>query len=92
MTETKAHASHADIVNRLRRADGHLRSVIEMIEAGRGCLDIAQQLQAVEKAITQAKKALIQDHINHCIDDIAAPIAKDDRARIEEFKLIAKYL
>ena len=86
------HASHGDIVKRLRRADGHLRSVIEMIEQGRACLDIAQQLQAVEMAIVQAKKTLIHDHIDHCLVDIAKPLGKDDRARIDEFKLIAKYL
>lgn len=90
--ETHVHAEHPEIVKRLRRADGHLRSVIEMIESGRGCLDIAQQLQAVEKAIVQAKKALIHDHIDHCLEDIAEPLGKDDRSRIDEFKLIAKYL
>ena len=89
---SEAHASHGDIVKRLRRADGHLRSVIEMIEQGRACLDIAQQLLAVEKAIVQAKKTLIHDHIDHCLVDIAEPLGKDDRARIDEFKLIAKYL
>lgn len=92
MSEGHTHVTHSDIAKRLRRADGHLRSVIEMIEAGRGCLDIAQQLQAVESAIVQAKKALIHDHIDHCLDEIAEPIAKGDRARIDEFKLIAKYL
>lgn len=90
--EVHVHAAHPEIVKRLRRADGHLRSVIEMIESGRGCLDIAQQLQAVEKAIVQAKKALIHDHIDHCLDDIAVPLGKDDRSRIDDFKLIAKYL
>ena len=60
--------------------------------SGRPCLDIAQQLQAVEKAIVQAKKTLIQDHIDHCLDDLAAPLPRQERVRIEEFKLIAKYL
>lgn len=55
------HQSHPAIVKRLRRAGGHLNSIVEMIEQGRSCLDIAQQLQAVEKAIQQAKKTLIQD-------------------------------
>jgi len=34
-----------------------------MIETQRPCLDVAQQLYAVEKAIAQAKKTLIHDHI-----------------------------
>lgn len=92
MSSSSAHPSHPEIVNRLRRADGHLRAIIEMIEAGRPCLDIAQQLQAVEKAVVQAKKTLIQDHIDHCLDDLAAPLPREERERIEEFKLIAKYL
>lgn len=59
MSEPHLHASHTDIAKRLKRAEGHLRKVIEMIESGRACLDIAQQLQAVESAITGAKRTLI---------------------------------
>lgn len=65
MTE-HIHAYHADIAKRLKRANGHLKSIIEMIETERSCVDIAQQLYAVEKALVQAKKTLIQDHIDHC--------------------------
>ncbi|PSM19724.1 metal-sensing transcriptional repressor [Nitratireductor sp. StC3] len=86
------HETHPQIVKRLKRADGHLRSVIEMIEAGRSCLDIAQQLHAVEKAIAQAKKTLIQDHLDHCLEEVVGPLARDRRRSIDEFKEIAKYL
>lgn len=86
------HESHPDIVRRLKRADGHLQGVIEMIEAGRTCLDIAQQLHAVEKAIGQAKKALIQDHLDNCLAEVAAPLAREQRRSIDEFKAITKYL
>lgn len=76
MTEPHIHASHPGIVKRLKRADGHLRHVIEMIEAGKPCTEIAVQLQAVESAITAAKRTLIHDHIDHCLgaggeDDLA---------------------
>ncbi|RFB76406.1 metal-sensing transcriptional repressor [Methylovirgula sp. 4M-Z18] len=86
------HQSHPDIIKRLKRADGHLKSVIEMIEAGRPCLDIAQQLHAVEKAIGQAKKTLIQDHLDHCLEDVVGPLPSDRRRTIDEFKEITKYL
>ncbi|TIN18629.1 MAG: metal-sensing transcriptional repressor [Mesorhizobium sp.] len=86
------HETHPDIVKRLKRADGHLRAVVEMIEAGRPCLDIAQQLHAVEKAISQAKKTLIQDHLNHCLEDVVGPLAREQRRSIDEFKDITKYL
>ena len=86
------HEKHPQIVKRLKRADGHLRGVIEMIEAGRPCLDIAQQLHAVEKAIAQAKKTLIQDHLDHCLEEVVGPLARERRRSIDEFKEIAKYL
>ncbi|MER8880262.1 metal-sensing transcriptional repressor [Mesorhizobium sp. M0684] len=86
------HETHPDIVKRLKRADGHLKGVIEMIEAGRPCLDLAQQLHAVEKAISQAKKTLIQDHLNHCLEDLVGPLAREQRRSIDEFKDITKYL
>lgn len=82
------HQTHADVIKRLRRAAGHLDSVVAMLEGDRPCLDIAQQLHAVEKAITQAKRTLIQDHIDHCLD----ATTKARGATLEEFKQIAKYL
>ncbi|ARC38399.1 metal resistance protein [Paracoccus yeei] len=89
---SQTHQSHPEIVKRLKRADGHLRGVIEMIEGGRPCLDIAQQLHAVEKAIAQAKKTLIQDHLDHCLEEVVGPLGRDRRQSIDEFKEIAKYL
>ena len=92
MTSRELHKSHPEIVNRLRRAEGHLRSIIEMFEAGRRCLDIAQQLQAVEQAVTQAKRILVHDHIDHCLENGAKRDARAARKSLAESKLITKYL
>lgn len=86
------HETHPEVINRLKRAGGHLASIVAMIEDGRACLDIAQQLQAVEKAIGQAKKTLIQDHLDHCLEDVVGPLARDQRRSIDDFKEITKYL
>lgn len=86
------HESHPDIVKRLKRAEGHLRSITGMIEAGRPCLELAQQLHAVEKAISEAKKTLIRDHLDHCLEDVAGTMSRDQRGLIDEFKSITKYL
>ena len=91
MSESHLHESHPEIAKRLKRAEGHLRKVIEMIETGRPCLELAQQLHAVEKAIGQAKKNLIQDHLDHCLEDVVGPLAREQRRSIDEFKEIAKY-
>lgn len=91
MTE-HSHSTHPAIVKRLKRAEGHLRGIIAMLEGGRPCLDIAQQLHAVEKAVGQAKRTLIQDHLDHCLEETVGPLARDKRRSIDEFKEITKYL
>ena len=92
MSEKHLHESHPAIARRLKRAEGHLRSVIDMIAAGRPCLDITQQLHAVEKAVGQAKRTLIQDHLDHCLEETVGPLPRAQRRAIDEFKEITKYL
>jgi hypothetical protein NreA len=87
------HTTHPKIIRRLKRADGHLKSVITMLEDGRGCLEITQQLHAVEKAITNAKNTLVHDHIDHCFDEtLFEKDVQQTRALMAEFKSITKYL
>ena len=82
------HASHPDIVRRLKRAHGHLAGVIGMFEAGRPCVDLAQQLHAVEAAVAKAKREMIHDHIEHCLEDDSDGAGD----AIRELKEITKYL
>ncbi len=86
------HETHPAIIKRLRRAGGHLASVIEMLEQGRPCLEVAQQLQAVEKAVIQAKKTLIQDHLDHCLDHMVDGRSGRRQSSLDEFRQIARYL
>ena len=83
---------HAAIAKRLKRANGHLETIIEMIDQGRPCAQIAQQLQAVEGAIENAKKALIHDHISHSLDKSLKAAGVKGQALLRDFRLIAKYL
>jgi DNA-binding FrmR family transcriptional regulator len=92
MDNEALHESHSNIVLRLKRAEGHLRSTIAMIEAGRNCVELAQQLHAIEKAITNAKKALIHDHVDHCLEAQSGSDAASAKAALAEFKEISKYL
>lgn len=86
------HESHPDIIKRLKRADGHLRSIIKMLEDSRPCVEIAQQMHAVEKAITNAKETLVRDHIEHCLEHAIESGGKKSKNSINEFKEITKYL
>ena len=86
------HASHPDIIIRLKRAEGHLRSIIAMIEAKRPCIELAQQLHAVEKAVGNAKCELIHDHIDHCLEEAATDSGAGAKRALKEFKALSKYL
>jgi hypothetical protein NreA len=86
------HSTHAATLKRLKRADGHLRSVIGMIESGRDCVEVAQQLHAVEKAISEAKKTLIRDHLDHCLGDAVAELPTDQQKAVAAFRDITRYL
>ena len=90
--EYMPHQNHPAIIRRLKRADGHLQVIINMIEEGRPCLQLAQQLQAVESAIMNAKKALIHDHIDHCLDQSIRTPGRKGNVVLREFKTITKYL
>lgn len=86
------HASHPAIVVRLKRAHGHLHSILTMFADGRPCVDLAQQLHAVENAVANAKRELIHDHIEHCLGDGEDASGKERTAAMREFKALAKYL
>ncbi len=86
------HSSHPDIVARLKRAHGHLGSVLTMFADARSCLDLAQQLHAVEGAVSNAKRELIHDHIEHCLGEGSDAKGMEPKEALREFKALSKYL
>ncbi|WP_339745820.1 metal-sensing transcriptional repressor [uncultured Maricaulis sp.] len=87
-----SHANNSDILKRLARARGHLTSVVTMVEEGRDALAIAQQMQAVIKALEKTKQVLILDHIDHHLVEASEDLPPDVRDRLAEFREISKYL
>lgn len=43
-----------DVVNRLRRIEGQVRGLVDMIQEGRSCEDVALQMSAARKAMDKA--------------------------------------
>lgn len=51
-TVSAAHSeTQRDVVNRLKRIEGQIRGLIDMVESGRACEDVAQQMSAARKAM-----------------------------------------
>lgn len=59
------------IVNKLKRTQGHLNRVIDMIERNEDCSDVLVQLAAVKGEIKNAGNQLLKEHIEHCIVEAA---------------------
>jgi CsoR family transcriptional regulator, copper-sensing transcriptional repressor len=43
-----------DVINRLKRIEGQVRGLIDMVDSGRPCEDVAQQMSAARKAMDKA--------------------------------------
>ena len=55
------------ILTRLKRAHGHLATVIRMLEDGNDCEDVLTQLAAVNKALGRSGYALVATGLQHCM-------------------------
>ncbi|HPX38214.1 MAG TPA: metal-sensitive transcriptional regulator [Mycobacterium sp.] len=56
----------AEVLNRLRRAQGQLAGVIAMVEDSRECRDIVIQLAAVSKALDRAGFKIVATGLREC--------------------------
>ncbi len=85
------------ILNRLRSAEGHLRSVIRMIESGESCGHVLHQLDAVAAALCAAGRALRDDEFQRSAEIILhSPNAHACVSEVKRlaalYKLPARYL
>ena len=57
----------AALLQRLRRIEGQVRGVAQMIEADRYCIDVLTQLAAIRSALDATALGLTEDHVHHCV-------------------------
>ncbi len=55
------------MIHRMKIARGHLDKVIEMVENGDYCLDILQQSQAVQSALSKVDDIILENHLKTCV-------------------------
>ena len=63
------------IGNRLKRIEGQVRGVQQMVAEDRYCIDILHQIQAVKSALARAEDEILRNHAAHCV---AGAIASGD--------------
>jgi len=60
-----------DLLKRLRRAEGQVRGIQQMLTDGRDCRDIVTQISAVSKALDQAGFLLVAAGLQWCVSSPA---------------------
>ncbi|GIG68438.1 MAG TPA: metal-sensitive transcriptional regulator [Phytomonospora sp.] len=55
------------VITRMKRAHGHLATVIRMMEEGAECEDVLTQLAAVNKALSRGGYTLVATGLQHCL-------------------------
>ena len=86
MTTERNRALHS-----LKIARGQIDGIIHMIDEGRYCIDVADQLLAVQSLIKKAELAVLQGHMSHCVRE--ACLQHDPDEKLEELnKIMAKLI
>lgn len=67
------------IVNRLRRIEGQVRGVAQMVEDDRYCIDILTQVQAVKAALGRAESEILKRHAGCCVAEAIASGDADEQ-------------
>ena len=58
-----------DIVRRLKSVEGHVRGVQRMVEEGTYCIDIVNQIVAVQRALKKVSGLVLDQHLHSCVTD-----------------------
>lgn len=58
-----------DLLNRLKRIEGQVRGVENMVENGAYCTDILMQVSAITSALNSFNKVLLANHVKTCVAD-----------------------
>jgi len=58
-----------DVARRLKSVEGHVRGVQRMVEDGEYCIDIVNQITAVQRALKKVSGMLLDHHLHACVTD-----------------------
>jgi DNA-binding FrmR family transcriptional regulator len=70
-----------DITARLRRIEGQVRGVMQMVEADRYCIDVLTQVSAITRALEAVAVGLVDEHLRLCVVEAARSGDDTERTR-----------
>jgi CsoR family transcriptional regulator, copper-sensing transcriptional repressor len=76
--------SKDQLLTRLRRVEGQIRGISQMVETDRYCIDVLTQISAVTKALQSVAIGLLDDHLRHCIAEAVAAGGREGDQKLTE--------
>jgi DNA-binding FrmR family transcriptional regulator len=67
----------SDVVKRLRRIEGQVRGLAEMIDSERYCIDVLTQIAATHEALRGVGRCVVENHLKTCV---AGALANEDES------------
>jgi CsoR family transcriptional regulator, copper-sensing transcriptional repressor len=76
--------SKDQLLSRLRRVEGQIRGLQQMVEGDRYCIDVLTQISAVTKALQSVAVGMLDDHLRHCVADAVSAGGPDGERKLAE--------
>lgn len=82
-----------EVIKRLKRIEGQVRGVINMVNENRYCIDILTQTKAINSALQGVDSVIIKQHLNSCVVNAieSGDIDEKNRKLDEVMELLSKY-
>ena len=77
-------ATKDQLLKRLRRIEGQVRGLQNMVDEDRYCIDVLTQISAATKALQSVAVELLEDHLRHCVADAMALGGREADEKVAE--------
>lgn len=73
---------HENALVRLKTVEGHIRGIERMLDSDAYCIDVIQQIQAVQSALNKISSIILDEHLNSCLIKAVRGDDPDERERV----------
>ncbi len=78
-------------IQSLKTSKGQIEGIIKMIEEGRYCMDVSNQIVAAQSLLKKSNLLILKQHLNHCVKDAFINNSGDEKVD-EIIDLLSKLL
>lgn len=77
-----AHDGKEDILKRLKSVEGHVRGIARMIEDDAYCIDVVNQIVAIQRALKKVSARVLDQHLHSCVTEAVRGEDVSSRERV----------